>query len=109
MAAAKPPMPAQIGLSVDALTIGGTTIESLQGNLNYDRGGWSLDKLEFHAPGVTDVKLSGRLAGAAQGFAFSGPATLASADFEMLVEMAGRPRRQPRFRRKPGLSARRAT
>ena len=85
VAAAKLPIPAQIGLSVDALTIGGTTIELLQGNLNYDRGGWSLDKLEFHAPGATDVQLSGRLAGAAQGFAFSGPATLASADFEILL------------------------
>lgn len=86
VAAAKPPIPAQIGVSVDALTIGGTTIEALQGNLNYDGAGWSLDKFEFHAPGATDVQFSGRLAGTKQGFAFSGPAALASADFEMLLK-----------------------
>jgi hypothetical protein len=84
--AAKPPLPAQIGVSIDALTVGGTSIEALQGNLNYDGGGWSLDKFKFHVPGATDVQLSGRLAVAGQGFTFSGPATLASADFEVLLK-----------------------
>jgi len=85
VAAARLPMPAQIGVSVDALTVGRTTIESLSGDLNFDGNGWNLDKFQFHAPGMTEVKLSGRLTGTAQSFAFSGPATLASADFEMLL------------------------
>ncbi len=89
VATAKLPLPAQIGLGVDALTIGGTSIESLRGNLNFDRNGWSLDQFQFHAPGMTEVTLSGRLTGAAQGFAFSGPATLASADFGMLLKWLG--------------------
>jgi uncharacterized protein involved in outer membrane biogenesis len=89
VATAKLPVPGEIGLSVDALTIGGTSIESLQGNLNFDRDGWSLDQFQFHAPGMTAVTLSGRLTGTAQGFAFSGPATLGSADLEMLLKWLG--------------------
>jgi uncharacterized protein involved in outer membrane biogenesis len=89
VATAKLPVPGQIGLSVDALTIGGTSIESLRGNLNFDGNGWSLDQFQFHAPGMTAVTLSGRLAGTPAGFAFSGPATLASADLEMLLKWLG--------------------
>ena len=85
VAAAQLPMPARIDLSIDSLTIGGTSLEALSGNLAYDRAGWTLNGFQFHAPGLTDVSLSGRLTGTAQSFAFSGPANLASADFEMLL------------------------
>jgi uncharacterized protein involved in outer membrane biogenesis len=85
VAAAQLPMPAKIDVSIDALTLGGVSLESLSGNLAYDRAGWTLNDFQFHAPGMTDVNLSGRLTGTAQSFAFSGPATLASADFEMLL------------------------
>ena len=82
---AKLPVPAQIGLNVGAITIGGTSIESLHGDLQYDQSGWSLNKFQLHAPGMTDVSLNGRLAGSPQGFAFTGPATLASADLDSLL------------------------
>jgi large subunit ribosomal protein L24 len=82
---ARLPVPAQIGVSVGAITIGGTAIESLQGQLQYDQTGWSLSKFQLHAPGMTDFGLSGRLTGTPQGFAFSGPATLASADLDSLL------------------------
>jgi AsmA family/AsmA-like C-terminal region len=82
---ARLPVPAQIGVNVGAITIGGTAIESLQGSLQYDQAGWSLSKFQLHAPGMTDVALSGRLTGTPQGFAFSGPATLASADLDSLL------------------------
>ena len=85
VAAAKLPMPAQVALSIDALTVGGTTIDSLSGNLNFDRTGWDLEKFQFHAPGMTGVTVSGRLTATAQGFAFSGPATLAASDVETLL------------------------
>jgi large subunit ribosomal protein L24 len=91
VAAAKLPVPAEVALSVNALTVGGTTIESLAGVLYFDRIGWGLDKFHFHAPGLTEVTVSGRLADTPQGFAFSGPATLASSDVEtMLAWLDGR-------------------
>jgi uncharacterized protein involved in outer membrane biogenesis len=82
---AKLPMPAKIALSVDSLTLGGTTLDSLSGDLDFDQGGWTLDHFALHAPGLTQVNVSGRLTGAGQGFAFKGPAKLASADFETLL------------------------
>jgi hypothetical protein len=82
---ARLPIPAQIGVNVGAITIGGTAIESLQGSLQYDQAGWSLSKFQLHAPGMTDLALSGRLTGTPQGFAFSGPATLGSADLDSLL------------------------
>jgi large subunit ribosomal protein L24 len=78
-------VPAQIGLNVGAITIGGTAIESLHGDLQYDQTGWSLNKFQLHAPGMTDVTLNGRLTGTPQGFAFTGPATLGSADLDSLL------------------------
>ena len=97
LAGAKLPMPAKIALRVDSLTLGGTTLEALSGDLDFDQRGWTLDNFQFHAPGLTQVNLSGRLIsanqgsgagqglGAGEGFAFSGPAKLASADFETLL------------------------
>jgi hypothetical protein len=82
---ARLPVPAQIGLNIGAITIGGTSIESLHGDLQYDQTGWSLNKFQLHAPGMTDVTLSGRLTGSPQGFAFTGPATLGSADLDSLL------------------------
>ncbi|HTV26626.1 MAG TPA: AsmA family protein [Xanthobacteraceae bacterium] len=82
---AKLPVPAQIGLNIGAITIGGTSIESLRGDLQYDQTGWSLNKFQLHAPGMTDVTLSGRLTGTPQRFAFTGPAELGSADLDSLL------------------------
>ena len=85
LADAKLPMPAKIALSVDSLTLGGTTLDSLSGDLDFDQGAWTLDNFAFHAPGLTQVSLNGRLSGQGDGFAFTGPAKLASADFETLL------------------------
>jgi hypothetical protein len=82
---AKLPIAAQIDLNVRALTVGGTAIDSLHGDLAYDQTGWSLNKFQLHAPGMTDVTLSGRLTGTPQGFAFSGPAALGSVDLDTLL------------------------
>jgi hypothetical protein len=82
---AKLPIPAQIGVNIGALTVGGTAIEALHGDLQYDQTGWSLNKFQLHAPGMTDVSLSGRLSGTPHGFTFSGPATLGSADLDSLL------------------------
>ena len=86
LAEAKLPVPAKIALSVDGLTLGGTTLNSLSGNLAFDKRGWTLDDFEFHAPGLTQVTLSGQFHRGGAGFSLSaGPAKLASADFETLL------------------------
>jgi len=85
VAAVKPPLPVAVGVAIDALTVGGTTLQSLHGDVRFDDEGWSLNGVEFRAPGLTAVSLSGRLANTAHGLAFSGPARLQSADLTTLV------------------------
>ena len=85
VAAIKPPLPAQLGVAVDALTLGGTTIQALRGDIRFDETGWSVNRFEFRAPGFTQVNLSGRLQDTPQGLAFTGPATVESADANMLL------------------------
>ena len=85
VAAVKPPMPVAIGVAIDAVTVGGTSIQSLHGNVRFDDRRWSLDDFEFRAPGFTEVNFSGRLDDSPQGLAFNGPARLESADLKMLM------------------------
>jgi uncharacterized protein involved in outer membrane biogenesis len=84
-AEAKLPLPARIGFRIGALTIGAATLESLHGAIDFDQTGWSLDGVQFQAPGVTEVNLSGRLTGTSQRFVFRGPAALTSGDAGMLL------------------------
>jgi large subunit ribosomal protein L24 len=85
VAAVKPPIPVAVGVAVDALTVGGTTLQALHGRVGFDDKGWTLNDVEFQAPGFTAVNLSGRLDDDPQGLGFSGPARLESADLKMLM------------------------
>jgi len=85
VAAVKPPIPVAVGIAVDALTVGGTALQALHGRVGFDDKGWTLDDVEFQAPGFTEVNLSGRLDDGPQGLGFSGPASLESADLKMLM------------------------
>jgi large subunit ribosomal protein L24 len=79
------PIPMQIGIGVDAVTLGGTTIQSLRGDLSFDDKGWSLDRFDFHAPGFSQISLSGRIHDTGHGIAFEGPAEIESSDLKTLV------------------------
>jgi uncharacterized protein involved in outer membrane biogenesis len=85
VAAVKPPLPVAAEVAIDAMTVGGTTIQSLHGNARFDDKGWSFGDVAFRAPGFTEVNLSGRLADGPQGPAFSGPAKLESGDVKVLM------------------------
>jgi large subunit ribosomal protein L24 len=79
-AAYRPALPFQVGVGIDQLTLGGGTVQNLRGDISSSGNGWSLDKLEFRAPGLTQVRLSGRLAVEADTVAFSGPAEIETSD-----------------------------
>jgi uncharacterized protein involved in outer membrane biogenesis len=85
VAAVQPPLPVAVGLAIDAVTVGGTTVQSVHGNVRGDAKGWTLDDFAFRAPGLTEVDLSGRLEVGPQGLTFSGPAKVESADLRMLM------------------------
>jgi uncharacterized protein involved in outer membrane biogenesis len=85
VATVKPPLPVAVGVGIGSLIVGGTTIESLDGEVRFDDKGWSVDGVAFRAPGFTEVNLSGRLDSTAQGLVFNGPAKLESADAKTLA------------------------
>ncbi len=79
-AAYHPALPFQIGIGIDQVTLGGGNVQNLRGDISSSGNGWSLDKLEFRAPGLTQVRLSGRLAVEADTVAFSGPTEIETSD-----------------------------
>ncbi len=84
-AAYRPALPFQIGIGIDRVTLGGGTVQNLRGDISSSGNGWSLDKLEFRAPGLTQARLSGRLAVEADAVAFSGPTEIETSDPKALV------------------------
>jgi large subunit ribosomal protein L24 len=82
---AHPPVPIKIGLGIDSATLGGAPLIGVRGDIRAETGGWSLDTLEFRAPGATQVRASGDLKLAAGGPEFAGPASIDSADPKTLI------------------------
>jgi uncharacterized protein involved in outer membrane biogenesis len=82
----RPPLPLSVGVTVEAVTVGGAGIQALRGHVRFDaEHGWSLDDINFRAPGFTTVNLSARLGDAAQGLLLGGPANIESADLKVLA------------------------
>jgi uncharacterized protein involved in outer membrane biogenesis len=84
-AAFRTTMPVQLGLGIDLVTLGGNSIQHLRGDISSSADGWSLDRFEFRAPGMTQVRVSGRLAVGANGVAFTGPAEIEASDPKVLA------------------------
>ena len=81
----RPRLPVQIGVGIDQLTLGGNSIQNLRGDITSRSDGWSLDRLEFRAPGLTQVRLSGRLAVDSDAVTFTGPTEIVASDPKALV------------------------
>jgi len=77
-------IPIQIGLSVTEVALGGASLQNVGGDFNSIDGGWNLQKLEFRAPGFSQVALSGRLAVGGDGVTFTGPAVVDATDPQSL-------------------------
>ena len=84
-AAFRTTMPMQLGLGIDLVTLGRNSIQNLRGDINSSADGWSLDRVEFRAPGMTQVRVSGRLAVGANSVAFTGPAEIEASDPKVLA------------------------
>jgi uncharacterized protein involved in outer membrane biogenesis len=82
----RPPLPLSVGVTVEAVTVGGAAIQALRGRVRFDGDrGWALDEVAFRAPGFTSVNVSGRLGGGTQGVLLGGPASIESADLKTLA------------------------
>jgi len=87
--ALRPSWPIQLSLNVDALTLGGGTLQNISSALRSDGVAWTLDKLEFRAPGFTQVKANGRLNLAERSLGFAGAASVDSNDPKNLMAWLG--------------------
>jgi large subunit ribosomal protein L24 len=86
------PVPVRIGIGIDSVTLGGGLLTAVRGDVLAEGDAWSLDNLEFRAPGATQVRASGSLKLAPGAAEFAGPASVDSADPRQLVAwLEGRP------------------
>ncbi|QWG24672.1 AsmA family protein [Bradyrhizobium sediminis] len=76
------PVPAQIELSAEQIMLGGRPVQNLAAGLQTDAKSWSIDRLEFRAPGATRVSLSGSNP---QPGSFAGALSVDSSDPDALV------------------------
>lgn len=81
----QPPFPGRIGLGIETLTIGGSTVRQVRGDIVTDGRKWSLEGFEFRAPGLSQVTMSGDLDLTGKRVGFSGPISLDSGDPATLV------------------------
>ena len=58
-AAPEPPIPAQIEFSSEQIMLGGRPLQNFAADLRTDAKSWTIDRLDFRAPGSTHVSLSG--------------------------------------------------
>ena len=77
----RPPIPMQVGIGIDEVTLGGGAVQNVRGDISANGAGWRLNDFEFRAPGYTQAKVSGQLTVADNGaVAFTGPAQIESND-----------------------------
>jgi len=81
----EPPIPAQIELGSEQIMLGGRPLQNFAADLRTDAKSWTLDRLDFRAPGKTRVSLSGT--GAQPGAAghFLGALSVESSDPDALA------------------------
>jgi large subunit ribosomal protein L24 len=90
--ALRPSWPLNLSVAVDSIVVGGGTLQAVACDLRSDGESWALDKLEFRAPGFTQVAVHGRLYPAGRGVGLAGGTNIDSNDPKNLAAwLAGRP------------------
>ncbi|HEU0082459.1 MAG TPA: AsmA family protein, partial [Bradyrhizobium sp.] len=75
-----PPLSMQIELTAEQIMLGGRPVQNLAAELRGDSASWTVDRLEFRAPGATRVELGGELARPGPSGRFKGKLTVNSPD-----------------------------
>jgi uncharacterized protein involved in outer membrane biogenesis len=79
------PIPARIEFSSEQIMLGGRPLQNLAADLHGDAKSWTIDRLDFRAPGATNVDLSGIDAPPGPSGNFKGALDLESSDPDTLV------------------------
>ncbi len=87
-----PPIPTHVGFGVDSLTLGGTNLQTIRGDIEFGRGSMVLSGFEARAPGFTQLQAGGRIDKAGDHLTFSGPVSLTSSDPRVFADwLDGKP------------------
>ena len=79
------PIPTQIEFSSEQIMLGGRPVQNLATDLRSDTKSWSIDRLDFRAPGATLVSLSGSHGQAGPPGGFTGALSVESSDPDALA------------------------
>jgi large subunit ribosomal protein L24 len=79
------PIPARIEFSSEQIMLGGRPLQNLAADLHGDAKSWTIDRLDFRAPGATRVDLSGIDAPPGPSGNFKGALDLESSDPDTLL------------------------
>jgi len=79
------PLAADIGISADQIMLGGRPLQNFGIDLRGDPASWTVSRLEFRAPGTTQVVLDGQIAQPGPSAQFKGALDVASADPDAFV------------------------
>jgi uncharacterized protein involved in outer membrane biogenesis len=82
LVAAIPPasLATQIEISAEQIMLGGRPLQNLAADLHGEPTSWTIDRLEFRAPGATRVALSGEIAEPGPSASFKGAVSVDSSD-----------------------------
>jgi uncharacterized protein involved in outer membrane biogenesis len=83
--APEPPISTQIELSSEQIMLGGRPLQNFAADLRADAKSWTIDRLDFRAPGTTRVSLSGTNAQPGPGRHFLGALSVESSDPDTLA------------------------
>jgi large subunit ribosomal protein L24 len=79
------PMPAQIAFSAEQIMLGGRPLQNLEAELFGGAGSWTIRRLDFRAPGATQIAFDGGGARPDPSGGFAGALEVDSADPDTLV------------------------
>ena len=85
ISASRLPIPTTLSLNVENVTLGGAMLARVGADLKVDADGVDIRRLELRAPGVTQVRVSGRLRNAATGARFEGTTRIEANDPRGLI------------------------
>jgi uncharacterized protein involved in outer membrane biogenesis len=84
-AAPEPPIPTQIELSAEQIMLGGRPLQNFAADVRTDARFWTVERLDFRAPGATHLSLSGSNAQTGAAGSFKGALSVESSDPDALM------------------------
>jgi hypothetical protein len=81
----RPPIATQVSFSSEQITLGGRPLQNINAKLYSDAAAWAIDRMDFRAPGATQISFTSAGSLAAPSGDFSGVLDIDSSDPDVLM------------------------